>query len=121
MTRKRLLEVVGSVALLVALAGAGCGFLYVKYLNDAFAAALARGDSEAAFALLRKGANVRVAPREGRQALFLAALSGNPAFVELALDRGADVNIRRSDGHTPLMAATMRQGPHQAKGHPHPR
>jgi len=113
MTRKRLWEAGAATALLLALAVCASVLLYLKQVNDAFAAALAQRDGEAAFALLRKGADVRAGMLPGRDehVLFLAVRSGNPAFVNLVLDRGADVNTRRSDGHTALMAAQFGRHP----------
>lgn len=119
MLKKRLWEVVATGALLVTLGAVGCGFLYIKHLNDGFEAALARNDSQAAFAFLRKGAmNIDAYPDYigDRQPLFVAVRSSNPAFVELVLNRGADVNTKRkADGHTALMAATMAPAPRKTE------
>ncbi len=114
--KNRVWEVISAGSLPLVLVPLGAGFLYVRCLNHALTAALLRRDAPAAFILLRMGATDVNAPAlrgSDHQAVFLAARSGSPEFLRLVLDRGGDANARRSDGHTPLMAASMRPGVYQ--------
>ena len=65
-----------------------------------------RGDTEAADALVKAGANVKVVTRNGNITPFsLACQNGNAAMIQLLLTAGADPNAVILEGQTPLMTA----------------
>ena len=73
--------------------------------------AAASGDTRKVLQLLDNGLNVNVSfpPDEsefsGMTALMVASLHGYPELVEELIKRGADVNLKRYVGDTPLMFA----------------
>ena len=56
-------------------------------------------------ALIKAGADVKVANRYGVTPLYLAALNGNAAIIEKLLKAGADANAAATEGETALMTA----------------
>ncbi len=63
-------------------------------------------DLETASLLIRAGANARAANRAGATPLFLAALNGNAAMIDLLIESGADPSAPvLSHGETALMMA----------------
>src|ERR1700691_786986 len=67
--------------------------------------AAANGDLELVRALIKIGANVKLANQFGTSALTEAAIIGSAPIVEALLKAGADPNFRTPNGETPLMAA----------------
>lgn len=66
-------------------------------------AAVARGLTELAGALLRRGGDLKaVEPETGRTLLHLAALNGHADMAELLLARGIDSSVRDAFGKTAL-------------------
>lgn len=60
-------------------------------------------------ALLALGADVNATSAAGYTALHAAVLTEQPRHVRTLLDRGAAVNARANDGHTPLTAFLARR------------
>ncbi len=101
------------------------------YGNTALYYAATSNSLETVLALLSRGASVRIKNQAGfnplkaaarerktsivrllaNRGLLEAARDGDTGFVKECIERGADVNIKTSDGWTPLMIATV-------KGHP---
>jgi len=101
------------------------------YGNTALYYSATSNSTEAVLALLSRGANMmlknqagfhplKVAVRERKtnivrllanRGLLQAARDGDASFVKECIERGADVNVKTSDGWTALMIATV-------KGHP---
>ena len=75
--------------------------------------AVQAGDHAAAQRLLREGAAVNAATRNGVTPLLLAAINADPVMVETLLKAGADPNASLSQGQTILMTAA-RTGSDQA-------
>ena len=67
--------------------------------------AVQAGDHAAAQRLLREGAAVNAATRNGVTPLLLAAINADPVMVETLLKAGADPNASLSRGQTILMTA----------------
>ncbi len=63
-------------------------------------------DRELADVLIRAGANVKAANREGATPLWLASVNGDAAMITALLAGGADPNERLPLGRTPLMVAS---------------
>ena len=66
------------------------------------------GDERLVEELLKRGAPVRRANREGVTPLMAAASTGRNELARLLLDHGAAVNAYSRSGHTALMRAAMR-------------
>ena len=75
--------------------------------------AVQAGDHAAAQRLLRQGAAVNAATRNGVTPLLLAAVNADPVMVETLLKAGADPNAPLTQGQTILMTAA-RTGSDQA-------
>ena len=74
---------------------------------DATALLWAAQDAEKARLLLRHGADVKIASRQGRTPLMVAAMRiGGSAIVELMLAKGADVQVKDRQGATALSLAS---------------
>ena len=67
--------------------------------------AAANGDLELVRALIKAGANVKLANQFGTSALTEASIIGSAPIVEALLKAGADANFKTPNGETPLMAA----------------
>jgi ankyrin repeat protein len=67
--------------------------------------AAANGDIELVRALIKAGANVKLANQLGTSAITEASIIGSAPIVEALLKAGADPNFRTPNGETPLMAA----------------
>ena len=78
--------------------------------------AVYRDDVETADLLLKAGANVKAANRQGVTPLFMAALYGNPAIIERLLKAGADAKELGANGETPahVRGAQRQSGGDQA-------
>ncbi len=63
-----------------------------------------RLNSQAALALLSRGAEVKI---NGKTALLFAAMRGDVKAVSTVLDNGADVNMRHEDGWSGLLLAAV--------------
>jgi serine/threonine protein kinase len=66
------------------------------------------GDERLVAELLKRGAKVNVANRDGTTPLLQAAETGRNELARMLLDRGASVDVSDRDGRTPLMVAAMR-------------
>jgi predicted LPLAT superfamily acyltransferase len=64
------------------------------------------GHCDVVEALLRGGADVNKAKKDGTTPLFMASQKGHCDVVEALLRGGADVNKARNDGATPLFMAS---------------
>ena len=72
----------------------------------ALMAAASRDHTGTIKALLNAGADIDAkGAKDGKTALTVAALIGNPDAVEVLLQRGSDVNARDNDGRTALSLA----------------
>jgi hypothetical protein len=60
------------------------------------------GQTEIAKLLLKKGADVSIANRDGNTALHIASFFTHTEFVELLLKNGASVSVKSRRGETPL-------------------
>jgi len=67
--------------------------------------AVRRDDLPTAQALIKAGADVKVANRYGVTPIALAATNGNAAMIRLLLEAGADPNSANPGGETALMTA----------------
>ena len=76
-------------------------------LDDAFGAALERGDFAAAVELLHAGADPDTRLAYGKTALMAAAKAGALELAQGLVERGADVNARNDNGGTALMFAAI--------------
>jgi ankyrin repeat protein len=65
-----------------------------------------RGDKELVGLLIRAGANVKAANREGSTPLWLASVNGAADVIAALLEAGADANEQLPLGRTPLMIAS---------------
>lgn len=61
------------------------------------------GTPDQVASLLRAGARVDIANRDGNQALWLACVGDDPAIVDLIIAAGADLEHRNATGATALM------------------
>ena len=77
--------------------------------------AVYRDDLETANLLIRAGANVRAANREGVTPLAMASLYGNAAMIGTLLKAGADPKERGPSGETMLMYAARNGNPDAIK------
>ena len=77
--------------------------------------AVYRDDLETADLLIRAGANVRAANREGVTPLAMASLYGNAAMIGTLLKAGADPKERGPNGETMLMYAARNGNPDAIK------
>jgi ankyrin repeat protein len=68
-----------------------------------------RGDVKAAQGLIAKGTPVNGRDEYGRSALMEASWSGKTEIVKLLLEKGANPNIKKADGETPLSLATAQK------------
>ena len=117
MTAKRLWEVGATAALLLALAGAVAGFLYLRTyytrVNQQLAAVLDkpgydwdRNATNAMRDLIRKGASVRTRGRvSAATALIAASMVSDADLVKEMLARRAEVDAHDNYGSTALMWA----------------
>lgn len=64
-----------------------------------------RGERDAALAMIRDGADVRVRDADGTTALHWAAHHGDVDLVQALIDAGADVHAQNYFGATPMSAA----------------
>ena len=76
-------------------------------IDDAFGAALQRGDVADAVGLLQAGADPNVRLGHGKTALMAAARAGAAELAGGLVERGADVNARNDNGGTALMFAAI--------------
>ena len=76
-------------------------------LDEAFGAALERGDVVGAVELLDTGANPNTRLAYGKTALMAAAKAGASELVHRLIQRGAEVNARNDNGGTALMFAAI--------------
>jgi ankyrin repeat protein len=67
--------------------------------------AVYRNDLELTDTLIRAGAKVSAATREGITPLYMASVYGNPAIIDKLLKAGANANERGPNGETTLMLA----------------
>ena len=67
--------------------------------------AIYRDDEELVDVLIRGGANVKAANRDGVTPLAMASLYGKPAMILKLLKAGADASEAGPNGQTPLMLA----------------
>jgi ankyrin repeat protein len=77
--------------------------------------AVYRDDLEAADLLIRAGANVKAANREGATPLFMASLYGNARMIERLLQAGADAKELGPNGETTVMFAARNGNPDTIK------
>jgi ankyrin repeat protein len=78
--------------------------------EQALILASAKGDTNAVKDLLDKGVAVDTRdPDGGTTPLGHAAWFGNAATAQLLIERGADVNAKKTDGATVLQLATLRK------------
>ena len=77
--------------------------------------AAARGDTEAAAALLDAGLPLEVLARDRLTPLHWAMLRPDTAMAKFLLDRGAPVDVRSEGGATPLMSAVEQHKPAMAE------
>ncbi|MDQ3745405.1 MAG: protein kinase, partial [Acidobacteriota bacterium] len=75
----------------------------IPYTEDAFASAVAAGDTGAVDLFLAAGMRPDAADAAGRTPLISAASKGHDQISRKLLSRGADVNARDRAGSTPLM------------------
>jgi uncharacterized protein len=69
-----------------------------------------QGDAKRVQELLSKGADTRQKrPADGRTPLMIAAVKGDVEVGSLLIRAGADVNVRDSEGWTPLMLAVANE------------
>ncbi len=82
--------------------------------NESFLSFMLQGDEEAAQAMLDKGAHVNAVHHViGITALHLVAMNNDAAGIRFLLSRGADTEVRASNGQTPLEYA-IAEGAHEA-------
>jgi uncharacterized protein len=116
MSRKRLWEIGGTVALLLALGVLAAGFFYQwerqRRLDEELVWLLSpvmapeQGDCDRCLSLIRQGASVRLRGElTGWTVLHLAIHRDHRVLFQEVLARGADVNAATTDGLTPLMVA----------------
>jgi ankyrin repeat protein len=68
-------------------------------------------DADTVRALLKAGANAKVANRYGITPLAQACENGNAEIVKMLLEAGADANAPHAEGETPLMTAARTGNP----------
>jgi ankyrin repeat protein/L-ascorbate metabolism protein UlaG (beta-lactamase superfamily) len=83
--------------------------------NTPLFGALLREHSDAALALIQRGADIHAVRPDSSTALHLAAGRGLGDVVILLAEKGADVNAKDSDGATPLLAASQTEQPETAE------
>ena len=76
-------------------------------VDEAFGAALVRGNVAGAVGLLRAGADPNIRLGHGKTALMAAAKAGAAELASGLLRRGADVNATNDNGGTALMFAAI--------------
>ena len=76
-------------------------------VDEAFGAALVRGNVADAVGLLQAGADPNTRLGHGKTALMAAAKAGAVELASGLVDRGADVNARNDNGGTALMFAAI--------------
>ena len=76
-------------------------------VDEAFGAALGRGDVAGAVELLHAGANPHTRLAHGKTALMAAAKAGAFELAQGLIERGADVDARNDNGGTALMFAAI--------------
>src|SRR3974390_2504996 len=82
------------------------GALVAADATTALLEAVAADDQQAVQLLIRAGANVSSANREGATPLLLASINGNAAMIDKLLQAGADPNAPLTKyGDTALMIA----------------
>jgi ankyrin repeat protein len=62
------------------------------------------GDLETANELIAAGAKIDTKNKDGQTPLYVAAINGLDAIVDLLLQKGAEINAKDTDGRTPLKA-----------------
>jgi len=70
--------------------------------------ALSQGNSNVAYMLINRGANIHLPGMANKVALDIAAEFASDEVVELLLAHGANVNRRGSSGHPPIVHALFR-------------
>ena len=94
-------------AMLVAVLVAGPSSATAGDVDDAFGAALERGDFADAVGLLHAGADPDTRLGYGKTALMAAAKAGAFELAHGLIERGADVDARNDNGGTALMFAAI--------------
>ena len=74
-------------------------------LDERLHRSASKGDARELIFLLKMGAKVNEANKEGATTLWIAARKGHLAVVEALLNAGADKNKPHTDGRTPLWIA----------------
>jgi ankyrin repeat protein len=77
---------------------------------EALYEAAGAGDSATVAALLQNGVNVNSRTRSGSYALNAAAVENEIEIMKMLIDHEADLNVRNSQGDTPLICATKYAG-----------
>lgn len=96
------------VLTLTALAGVQMADAAGQVANEAFLAALERGDLDGAARLLDTGVDVDARRTDGKTLLILAAKESDVVLVRKLIAAGADVNATTDNGGTALMFAAIR-------------
>ena len=99
-------RIAGRTLAAVVLAAGACTAV-ADDIDNAFGAALERGDVAGASDLLRSGASARTRLAHGKTALMAAAKAGAFELARELIERGADVDARNDNGGTALMFAAI--------------
>jgi len=81
----------------------------IPYSEESFVQSARNGDAIAVNLFLQSGINVHARNKIGETALLAAAFGDYTEIIDLLLANGADadVNTKRNEGQTPLMAAAV--------------